>query len=404
MTDSIHVVVAAHDFYPDPGSGGTGRYVYETSRRLEDFGHQVSVVTRRRGDVPERETIEGVDVYRYDISIADESAPSILQQLPAAVRTVNDHVTALSNPSPPDIVSFQGPVTSLLLDRAVETAPRIPTFHSPWPTEYGIKTRDDPEISWLRRNLNVGIRWLLERYALAKRDHVIALSNYMRDQLHDVYGSGIDATVIPGGVDVEQFTPDAEPYGQMAGGEPAFLTVRRLSERMGHDRLLAAFSVVRDAYPSAQLYIAGDGPLRDRLERQAEQLGVADSTTFLGYVPDSELPAAYASADLFVLPTQELEGFGLATLEALASGTPVVATPVGGTVEVLDGLDEKLPACPLTDGRTASDLAEGMGSWAGLDPEVRSSAGETCRRYVCDHYTWEQTASELQKQYEQHLN
>lgn len=400
----MHVVVGAHDFYPDPGSGGTGRYVYETSRRLVDSGHQVSVVTRRRGDVPERETIEGIDVYRYDVSIAGESAPSILQQLPSAARTVSEHATALSTPSPPDIVSFQGPVTSLLLDRAVDDAPRIPTFHSPWPTEYGIKTRDDPDISRLRRNLNVGVRWLLERYALAQREHVIVLSNYMRDQLRDVYGSGIDATVVPGGADVEQFSPDAGSYGQIDGGEPAFLTVRRLSERMGHGRLLAAFAAVRDAYPDARLYIAGDGPLRNRLERRAERLGIADSTTFLGYVPDSALPAAYASADIFVLPTQELEGFGLATLEALASGTPVVATPVGGTVEVLDGLDEKLPARPLTDGRTATDIAEGMGAWAGLDPEMRRGAGETCRRYVCDHYTWERTADELESQYEQYLD
>lgn len=399
----MHVVVAAHDFYPDPGSGGTGRYVYETSRRLVDSGHQVSVVTRRRGDVPKRETIEGIDVYRYDISIAGESAPSILQQLPSAIRTVSDHATALSTPFPPDIVSFQGPVTAILLDRALDTAPRIPTFHSPWPTEYGIKTRDDSDISRIRRNLNVGVRWLLERYALTQRDHVIVLSRYMRDQLREVYGGGFDATVIPGGVDVEQFTPDAGPHGEMKEGEPAFLTVRRLSERMGHDRLLTAFASVRDEYPNARLYIAGDGPLRNRLERQAKRLGIADSTTFLGYVPDSELPAAYASADLFVLPTQELEGFGLATLEALASGTPVVATPVGGTVEVLDGLDERLPAPALTDGRTASDLAEGVGEWAGLNPGVRSSAGETCRRYVCDHYTWEQTANELEKRYEQYL-
>lgn len=400
----MHIVIAAHDLYPDPGSGGTGRYVYETSRRLVDAGHQVSVVTRRRGDVPERESIEGIDVYRYDIGIAGESAPSILQQLPSAVRSVSDHARALSTPSPPDIVSFQGPVTSLLLDRVLDTAPRIPTFHSPWPTEYAIKTRSNPDISRLRRNLNVGVRWVLERSALAQRDHVIVLSSYMRDQLREVYGGGIDATVIPGGVDVEQFTPDAGPHGRMKEGEPAFLTVRRLSERMGHDRLLNAFASVRDEYPNARLYIAGDGPLRNRLERQAEELGIFDSTTFLGYVPDSELPAAYASADFFVLPTQELEGFGLATLEALASGTPVVATPVGGTVEVLDGLDEKLPARPLTNGRTATDIAEGMGAWAGLNPEVRSNAREVSRQYVCDHYTWKQTAHELENQYEQYLD
>ena len=162
----------------------------------------------------------------------------------------------------------------------------------------------------------------------------------------------------------KRFTPEAGSYDAIKSDGPAFLTVRQLSERMGHDRLLTAFANVREEQPDARLYVAGDGPLRDRLQRRAGRLGVADATTFLGYVPDEDLPAAYATADLFVLPTQELEGFGLATLEALATGTPVVATPVAGTVEVLDGLVDDLLASPLTDGPAAEDLAVGMMEWA----------------------------------------
>lgn len=399
MAEAKHIVVAAHDLYPDPGSGGTGRYVYETSRRLVESGHRVSVVTRRRGDVPLRQTIEGVDIYRYEINIAGESAPAILRQLPDAARTVSDHVEVLSEPSPPDVVTFQGPVTSLLINRAVGTVPRVTTFHSPWSTEYRIKTRNDSDISAVRRELNVSTRWLFERYVLAQSDHVIVLSDYMRDQLREVYGDDRDATVIPGGVDVDRFTPDAGLYGPMDADGPTFLTVRRLSERMGHDRLLAGFATVREEFSDARLYIAGSGPLRDRLEYRARQLGVADATTFLGYVPDAELPAAYAAADVFVLPTQELEGFGLATLEALASATPVVATPVGGTVEVLDGLADKLPTCPLSDGPTDDDLAERMTAWAALDPDARDAAGRTCRQYVHDNYTWEETVDELLAEY-----
>lgn len=399
----MHVAIAAHDFYPDPGSGGTGRYVYETTRRLADAGHDVSVVTRRRGDVPTRETVDGVDVYRYDISVAGETAFSILRQLPGAVRTVSTHVTALSDPSPPDIVSFQGPVTSLLVDRAVGATPRVTTFHSPWPTEYGIKTRDDPAVSAIRRELNVRIRWLFERYVLARSDHVIVLSAYMRDLLRQVYDGSFDATIVPGGVDVGQFTPDSGIYPPMDRDGPSFLTVRRLSERMGHSCLLSAFATVRRHHPDARLFIAGDGPLRDDLERLAERLGVADVTTFLGYVPDTELPAAYATADVFVLPTQELEGFGLATLEALAAGTPVVATPVGGTVEVLDGLRDRLPAKPLTDGTTDGDLADGMREWAALDTAACRAAGQTCRRYVRDQYSWDRTVRGLSTAYERTL-
>jgi predicted transcriptional regulator len=144
----MHLLVAAHDFYPDPGSGGTGRYVHETARRLVDRGHDVSVLTRRRGDVASRETVAGVRVARYDLSIAGESAPRMAAQLPDAVSTLRDHLDALPDP---DLVSFQGTVTDSLVDLLVDdSVPRSATFHSPWPTEYRI-LHEFEERGWTER-------------------------------------------------------------------------------------------------------------------------------------------------------------------------------------------------------------------------------------------------------------
>lgn len=408
----MHVLVATHDLYPDPESGGTGRYVYETARRFVERGHRVSVITRRRGGVARRETVAGIDVRRYDLAVAGESAPTVLRQLPAARQAVRDHVAAVSRPDRPDVVSFQGPVTSLLVHGAVSRlvdeaslapVPRVTTFHSPWPTEYAIRTRNNPGNSSLRRWLNVATRRALERRVLARSDAAITLSDYMRGQLQEVYGAVVETTVVPGGVDPERFTPNAGVYEPMVGDGPAFLTVRRLSERMGLDVLLEAFVAVRREHPDARLYVAGNGPLRERLERLAARLGVADRTTFLGYVPDEDLPAAYATADVFVLPTTTLEGFGLATLEALASGTPVVATPVGGTVEVLAGLRARLPVDPLVDAPSEAALAEGMSAWAALDGAERERAGDACRRYARERYDWNRTVSALLAEYERYL-
>ncbi|GAB3670151.1 glycosyltransferase family 4 protein [Halopiger thermotolerans] len=420
----MHIAIAAHDLYPDPGSGGSGRYVYETGRRLVDREHDVSVLTRRRGDVPERETVAGMDVRRYDLEIAERNAPAVIRQLPRSLPQTAGHVDALCSDGPPDVLSLQGPVTGPLLSALADDAiPRSCTFHSAWPTEYRIRTRSSDR-SDLRRELNARLRHAVEARALDACDEIVTLSAFMRDRLRRTYGGASEPIVVPGGVDLERYAPSAataaeriesdgpgptqplETDGSGADstalpGRPAFLTVRRLSERMGHDLLLEAFVAVRDRHPDARLYIAGDGPLRERLERRTVRLGIDDAVTFLGYVPDDRLPATYAAADCFVLPTTELEGFGLATLEALASGTPAVGTPVGATPEVIGGLTafEEFRGPALASAVDADALARAMCEWAALAPAARTAAGRACRRYVERRYPWERTVSALERRY-----
>ncbi|WP_254546542.1 glycosyltransferase family 4 protein [Halomarina pelagica] len=406
----MHVLITAHDLYPDPGSGGTGRYVYETARRLVDRGHRVSVLTRRRGDVPRRDRIEGIDVYRYDVTIAGETAPSIAARLPDALASVADAVDALGASRGPgsaevDLLSFQGPVTSLLAHLVTDGGvPRTCTFHSPWPTEYRIRADHESALAPCRRRLNARIRRAVEARVLAACDGVVTLSDFMADELRRVYGADASPTVVPGGVDTDRYSPDAGSFEAMDGDGDgvSFLTVRRLSPRMGHDLLLEAFARVRDRHPDASLYVAGDGPLREELERSAARLGVGDATTFLGYVPDADLPAVYASADVFVLPTRRLEGFGLATLEALASGTPAVGTAVGGTVEILADYSNEsaVPADLLVPAPTVDGLATAMVEWAALPPDVRADAGRACRRRTEERFTWERTVAALEAEYE----
>lgn len=397
----MHVLVAAHDFYPDPGSGGTGRYVHETATRLADRGRDVSVLTRRRGDVPPVETVAGVDVHRYDLEIADRSGVAVAAQLPAAREAVAAHLGRIrARNGPPDVLSFQGSATALLADHLVDdTVPRLTTFHSPWAAEYRLRARAEGRLV-ARLELNAAIRRRLERRLLDHSDDVVALSAYMRDRMRDLHGP-LGADVVPGGVDHERYAPDAGPFAPIEAVDgPAFLTVRRLSPRMGHDLLLRAFASVTETHPGARLFVAGDGSLRGRLERLADDLGVGDATTFLGYVPDEALPAAHATADVFVLPTRRLEGFGLATLEALASGTPVLATPVGGTVEVLSGLPESdFPAPALIEDVDPGPLARAMRAWADVTPERRERAGRACRAHVREHYTWERTVAALDDRY-----
>lgn len=114
---------------------------------------------------------------------------------------------------------------------------------------------------------------------------------------------------------------------------PVLLAVARLTEQKGHDALLAALPHVLARQPSLVCLVAGDGPLRDVLERQASDAGFGSAIRFLGERGD--IPDLMAAADCLVLPSL-FEGLPLSVLEAMAAGLPVVATRIGGTDEAVE--------------------------------------------------------------------
>jgi glycosyltransferase involved in cell wall biosynthesis len=114
---------------------------------------------------------------------------------------------------------------------------------------------------------------------------------------------------------------------------PLLLTVKRLHPVAGHEDLLRAFPIVLRKHPGAALWLVGEGELRPSLEALAAELGIASRVRFVGLLDNAAIPSYCAAADLFVLPSR-LESWGTVMLEALASGTPVVATDTAGGVEV----------------------------------------------------------------------
>ncbi len=96
-------------------------------------------------------------------------------------------------------------------------------------------------------------------------------------------------------------------------------TVRDLEPRMGLKNLICAFKEVIKVVPDGYLVLGGQGPLKNNLVSLSQELGVEDYIKFVGFIPEEDLPDYYRMADVFILPTIELEGFGLITLEALAS-------------------------------------------------------------------------------------
>lgn len=182
---------------------------------------------------------------------------------------------------------------------------------------------------------------LLLRKAAEACDLVTAVSRFTRERF--LLWAAIDpirVRVLPNTVSPE-FQPGPKPPALVAryglAGQKVLLTVSRLaaSERYkGHDRVIAALPPVLTRYPETVYLIAGDGDDRHRLETLAAQSGVSGRVIFAGRVPPSELPDHYRLADAFVMPSTG-EGFGIAFLEAAASGVHVIGGNRDGSADAL---------------------------------------------------------------------
>jgi len=190
---------------------------------------------------------------------------------------------------------------------------------------------------------------------------------------------------VPGCVNVDQFNlpltqNEARLKLQLPLGRPIVLAVRRLVRRMGLEDLIDAIKLVKKREPEVLLLIAGKGRLEGELQQRIDEAGLTDNVRLLGFVPDQHLAALYRAATISVVPTVALEGFGLITVESLASGTPVLVTPVGGLPEAVAGLSQDL-VLPTTG---ADAIADGLGK--ALDGSLKLPDADACRKYARDNF------------------
>jgi glycosyltransferase involved in cell wall biosynthesis len=229
----------------------------------------------------------------------------------------------------------------------------------------------------------------------------VVLSEYTKEKIQKAHGlSPAKIHIIPGGVDLNRFRPheDKQSLRNRLGipnSHFTLLTVRNLEPRMGLENLILAFKKILETKTYVFLVVGGEGPLTQDLKNLARETGVEDSVKFVGYIPEEELPYYYQMADLFILPTRELEGFGLVTVEALASGLPVLGTPVGGTKEILTHLGPEFLFADATPDSIARLILKSMQDWA-INPEIYNEVSRKCRKVAENHYSWDAHVTQLE--------
>lgn len=321
--------------------------VFELSKGLAARGHNVHVLTRRVDkSFPVHERLTGIHIHRYKSSghrwlvrnlLAMFSIPKLFRELCSTVDF--------------DIIHYHDAFAALGINLAAtgNGIPKIATNYSLGFLETAIENPSEMKKSAIHRFahqvLVKGYSQIIrgiESWDLRQAARIIVLSEFSKTHLKEFLGfKDEDVIVIPGGVDLEKFHPAGQDRSALKealgiGADRSFLfTVRRLVHRMGLDNLIQAMVEVRKYQPQVLLVIAGEGHLRGNLQYLVKKLDLEENVKLIGSLADERLSAYYQAADLFILPTLALEGFGLIILEALACGCPVLGTPVGNIPDLL---------------------------------------------------------------------
>jgi glycogen(starch) synthase len=269
-------------------------------------------------------------------------------------------------------------------------APLLATLHA---TEAGRHQ------GWLPRPLNLAIH-SVERWLAHQAHTVITCSTRMHGEVVELFE--LDTTgvkVVPNGIDASRWTVTARSRAaaraRFGDAGPLLVYAGRLVHEKGVQTLLRALRPLREAHPGLRLVVAGTGyyePALRELTRRLRQVRVVD---YVGFVPETELPALLAAADAVVVPSF-YEPFGIVALEAACSGAPLVVAETGGLAD-LAANGVAMASFPAGD---VEALTDAVGKVL-VDPAAAHRASARAGRLVRRAYTWRSVAEQTAAIYEQ---
>ncbi|MCR5868609.1 MAG: glycosyltransferase family 4 protein [Aquincola tertiaricarbonis] len=396
---SEHASPLAHAGSVD--AGGQNVYVSQVARALAAMGHHVDVLTRR-DDAALPAVVDvrpGMRVVHIDAG-PPEFVPKedLLQHMPAFTRASRHLMQRSVGYDLLHANFFMSGWVGLAL-RHIFEVPLVMTFHA-----LGLVRREHQGSA----DTFPAARIDIERRIVQGADRLIAECPQDRDDLVRLYGAQPETiSTVPCGVDLSMFGPRdrAQARRRLGLREDEFVVLQlgRLVPRKGIDNVIRAVGLMDRALKPRLLVVGGESVEPDerrtpeiaRLRAVARDAGVEDLVTFTGRRDVAELPDYYAAADVFVT-TPAYEPFGITPLEAMACGTPVVGSAVGGIqYSVVDGVTGYLvpPKHPAA-------LAERL-SWLCANPALRGALGRAGMARVRSQFTWDRVASQLAEVYQE---
>jgi glycosyltransferase involved in cell wall biosynthesis len=360
---------------------------------LVGAGHEVEVITGRHPDGVRETEHDGAQWHFLDVPTRFARVPT---QHPAWHRASHAEFLRLHGARPFDVVHSESVGALGLLQRGVNrhVVPVVIKFHGNYLGLLKASLRRARAARSPRPALHEGklsawltADWLFSRgepYRLRACEAMVPSRQQLDDTVRSHFLRRDRVHVVPNGVDVELFRPQSRDDVRSDLGLPStpiVVAVGRLNAEKGFHYAIESLARV----PAAMLVVVGEGEQRSELEQLAVGLGLGDRVVFVGPQPP-ELVARYlAAADVFVFPTERDEAAPVVLIEAMASGTPVIASRIGG---IPDALGESGDCGLLVAPRDVDGLASAMSTLLG-DTALRDRLARSARHRVEAEFTVE---------------
>lgn len=406
--------------FPLEGSG-SGVYVRQLATRLAAMGHELEVLipeTQQLYTQPEGFVTHTV-LFREDPSVGGDSDPELENRIappsgtlpfpfPCFTTHPRSHYTFYEM-GPAEMTAYRGAFKEKLAQRLLEFDPEILHAGHLWVLGALARETGRPYVVTAHGTDLMGYekdpRFRADaQHAAEGACRVITISRQVDEAVAKVFGvSDTDRRLIYSGCDLGLFYPRTALKEKILGslglgaGAPVVCFAGKLTAFKGVDLLLEAAALYEKHLGGAVVtLIAGDGAQQTMLRAKARALGLK-GVHFIGHQTQEALGQLYSVSDVFAMPSRT-EPFGLAALEALACGLPVVGTDAGGLPDIITPEVGRL--VPLED---PTALAQALMAFLTWPPDQRQHLKERCVRHVADHFSWKTAAEETLKVYQRCL-